>query len=36
VKPDVNALSVLLLLGSGAIAFAAEWLRFRSEQKKPS
>jgi spermidine/putrescine transport system permease protein len=35
VKPDVNALSVLLLLGSGAIAFAAEWLRFQSE-KKPS
>ncbi len=36
VKPDVNALSVLLLVGSGSIAFAAEWLRFRSEQGKPS
>lgn len=34
VKPDVNALSVLLILASGAIAFAAEYLRYRGEQAK--
>ena len=34
VKPDVNALSVSLILASGAIACLAEWLRDRSEQKR--
>lgn len=33
VKPDINALSVLLILASGVIAFVAEYIRFRSEQK---
>lgn len=30
VKPDMNALSVLLILGSGLIAALAEYLRYRS------
>ena len=30
VKPDINALSVLLILLSGAVAFIAEWLRYQS------
>lgn len=34
VKPDINALSVMLILGSGAIAFVAELVRYRSEQKR--
>jgi spermidine/putrescine transport system permease protein len=33
VKPDINALSVLLILGSGAIAFIAEYVRYRSLQQ---
>ncbi|NEP14762.1 MAG: ABC transporter permease [Symploca sp. SIO2C1] len=34
VKPDINALSVMLILGSGLVAFVAESLRHRSEQKR--
>ena len=34
VKPDVNALSVLLILFSGAIAFAGEYVRYRNQVKK--
>jgi spermidine/putrescine transport system permease protein len=34
VKPDINALSVVLILGSGALAFIAEYLRFQSERKR--
>ncbi|NEQ23969.1 MAG: ABC transporter permease [Microcoleus sp. SIO2G3] len=34
VKPDINALSVLLMLGSGVVAFIAETMRYRSEQKR--
>jgi spermidine/putrescine transport system permease protein len=34
VKPDLNALSVVLLLVSGGAALAAEWIRYRSEQKR--
>ncbi|NEP59342.1 MAG: ABC transporter permease [Symploca sp. SIO2G7] len=34
VKPDINALSVMLILGSGLVAFVAESLRYRSEQKR--
>lgn len=34
VKPDINALSVLLILGSGLVAGVAEVLRSQSEQKK--
>lgn len=33
VKPDINALSVILIVLSGAIAFASEYLRYRSEKK---
>lgn len=33
VKPDINALSVILILGSGAIAIAGEFLRNRGEKK---
>ncbi|MDJ0556891.1 MAG: ABC transporter permease [Microcoleaceae cyanobacterium MO_207.B10] len=33
VKPDINALSVILILGSGAIAIAGEIFRNRSEKK---
>ncbi len=36
VKPDVNALSVVLILGSGALAFAAEYIRFQGDQKRLS
>lgn len=36
VKPDINALSVVLILGSGAIAFVAEYVRYRSAQKRLS
>ena len=32
VKPDINALSVMLILGSGAIAFIAEYLRNKGEK----
>lgn len=34
VKPDVNALSVLLILGSAGLAFLAEWLRYRGSQPR--
>ncbi len=34
VRPDINALSVVLILGSGAIAFIAEFIRYRSDQKR--
>lgn len=34
VKPDINALSVLLILGSALIAAAAEYLRYRSEHHR--
>ncbi|AOW99812.1 spermidine/putrescine ABC transporter permease PotC [Moorena producens PAL-8-15-08-1] len=34
VKPDINALSVLLILVSGAVAFIAEWLRYRSVENR--
>ncbi|MEB3883198.1 ABC transporter permease [Lyngbya sp. CCY1209] len=33
VKPDINALSVLLILGSGMLAFAGEFIRNRGEKK---
>ncbi len=31
VKPDINALSVFLIIVSGAVAFLAEFIRYRSE-----
>jgi len=31
VKPDINALSVFLIIVSGAVAFIAEFIRYRSE-----
>jgi spermidine/putrescine transport system permease protein len=34
VKPDLNALSVVLLLVSSGAALAAEWIRHRGEQKR--
>lgn len=34
VKPDINALSVMLMLGSGLVAFLSVSLRHRSEQKR--
>jgi spermidine/putrescine transport system permease protein len=34
VKPDLNALSVVLILVSALVALAAEWLRYRNEQKR--
>ncbi|MBP0000153.1 MAG: ABC transporter permease [Cyanobacteria bacterium SID2] len=34
VKPDINALSVILILVSGLLAFVAEYLRYRSEAKQ--
>ncbi|MGG6296160.1 ABC transporter permease [Leptolyngbya sp. AN02str] len=34
VRPDINALSVVLILGSGILAFAAEYIRYREDQKK--
>lgn len=34
VKPDINALSVLLILFSGFLAFLSEYIRFRSEKRK--
>jgi spermidine/putrescine transport system permease protein len=36
VKPDVNALSVILILASGFIAAAGEYIRYRSERGKES
>jgi spermidine/putrescine transport system permease protein len=34
VKPDINALSVILIGASGAIAFVGEWLRYQGEKKR--
>ena len=34
VKPDINALSVMLIVGSGVLAFIAEWLRYQGEKKR--
>lgn len=34
VKPDINALSVVLILGSGLIAAMAEYLRYRSDRSR--
>ena len=34
VKPDINALSVVLILFSGVLAFMAEYLRYQSDRKK--
>lgn len=34
VKPDINALSVMLILLSGTVAFVAEIVRYRSEQRR--
>lgn len=34
VKPDINALSVLLILVSGAIACVAEYLRYQGEKRR--
>lgn len=34
VKPDINALSVLLIIGSGIVAFIAELIRNRVSQKR--
>jgi spermidine/putrescine transport system permease protein len=34
VKPDINALSVVLILVSGCLFFVAEYTRYRSEQKR--
>ncbi len=34
VKPDINALSVVLILASGALAFAAEYIRMRGDQRR--
>lgn len=34
VKPDINALSVFLITASGAIAFVAEYIRYKSDQKR--
>jgi spermidine/putrescine transport system permease protein len=36
VKPDINALSVVLILGSGALAFLAEYIRYKGDQKRLS
>lgn len=34
VKPDINALSVVLMVTSGAVALIAETIRYRSEKKR--
>jgi len=34
VKPDINALSVVLILASGSVFAASEYIRFRAEQKR--
>lgn len=34
VKPDINALSVVLMLGSGFVFFLAEYIRYQSEKKR--
>ena len=35
VKPDINALSAILIVVSGLLAFVAEYLRYRSETENP-
>lgn len=34
VKPDINALSVILILASGFLAFLSEYIRFKGEQRR--
>ncbi|HEY9621257.1 MAG TPA: ABC transporter permease [Crinalium sp.] len=34
VKPDINALSVILILGSGALAFLAEYIRYQGDKRR--
>jgi spermidine/putrescine transport system permease protein len=34
VKPDINALSVVLILLSGFLAFTSEYIRYRSDKKR--
>jgi spermidine/putrescine transport system permease protein len=34
VKPDINALSVVLILGSSVIAFVAEYIRYQTAQRR--
>jgi spermidine/putrescine transport system permease protein len=34
VKPDINALSVILILVSGSLAFVAEYLRYQGEKNR--
>jgi spermidine/putrescine transport system permease protein len=34
VKPDINALSFILILMSGTVAFIGEWIRYRGEQNR--
>lgn len=34
VRPDINALSVMLILGSASLAIVAELVRYRGEQKR--
>ncbi len=34
VKPDINALSVVLILASGMLAFASEYVRYKGDQKR--
>ncbi|MBF2000577.1 MAG: ABC transporter permease [Synechococcales cyanobacterium C42_A2020_086] len=34
VKPDINALSVLLILASGFLAFLSEYIRFKGNQRR--
>ena len=34
VKPDINALSVMLIIGSGTVALVGELIRYRSEQNR--
>mgnify|MGYP001771074247 FL=1 len=34
VRPDMNALSVVLMIASGGFALIAEMIRYRSEKKR--
>jgi spermidine/putrescine transport system permease protein len=34
VKPDINALSVILIIGSGMVAFLGEFLRTQGDKKR--
>jgi spermidine/putrescine transport system permease protein len=36
ITPDLNALSVVLLVTSGVVVFVAEWIRSQSEKKRSS